>query len=80
VRSLLIALNGQLFYIMLPVQLRGGIYQMHSGPPPIEIHYVEWLTPHATVYPIRTFQWRGQIVRQDGSELVDFFEEIEAKL
>jgi hypothetical protein len=73
-RSLLIALNGQLYCVMLPEEFRYRTYHM-TIPSPTVVEFNTWAAPVRMA--VRTFEWRGQIVRKNGTPVTDFFEEIE---
>lgn len=73
-RAILIDKQDRVYPIHVSEKLRGGCIQL-SDNQPLSARFEEWTQP--IVYKVRTFQWRGQIVRKDGSELLDFFEEID---
>jgi hypothetical protein len=74
-RSLLIALDGSLYCVILPEEFRYRAYHM-TIPQPTVVEFNTWAAP--VRLSIRPFEWRGQIVRKDGTPVTDFFEEIDA--
>lgn len=74
-RALLISFDNLLYMTEAPEAFRGPgeIYQLPT-PQPISTAYGHW-TKFEPV-KVRNFQWRGQVVRKDGTPIFDFFEEI----
>lgn len=71
--AFLIALNGSFLLTEVPPSMRRQCYLI-ADRQPTSVRYGEWTEPQ----PIktRTFVWRGQIVRKNGDELFDLFEEV----
>jgi len=79
-RCLLIGLDDGMIYVHLPAHLchHGMCYQMpeHNFVAPIEVDEIHRLATFPSTIKLRTFFYRGQINRVDGSPLVHFFEEV----
>jgi len=75
-KALLIAHDDRVYYVDIPDHHRGGHYNVADHRPMATARLsAQWQEPVQMLDYVRTFTWRGQIVRKNGLEIFDFFEE-----